>query len=563
MTWPYQYSPYVWPVLTSITLSVALAVYGFRHRSAPGTVPFGVMLALAIPWVVANGLLVTGRDEATRLFWFKFQALFILPLASTELCFGLEYSGLGRWLNGRTFAALAIPPAVFILLVLTNDMHHLVWREIWFEGTTARFVRGPAHWAAIGYGLFLSLLYLLVLAWLFAHSPGHRWIAAGMIVALFCMRSASILNVAGLNPFAPLNLMVYVLSFSLLLYGFAIIRFRMFEAVPVARNTAMECMADGLMVLDAENRVADINEAARNLLGVTRSKVMGKEVTTVLANHPHLGALLASADAARSELPLDGVASGSYLVSASPIFDRRGFRLGRLVTFHDVTEERRIQAKLLEQERALAMLRERELLARELHDGIGQMVAAMHLQVRCASEFLARGDAASVESSLRGLAEATQGVKESVREYLSGVKALASANEGLLPALRRFLEGHARTYGLRTDLVVPPEIEAERFDPDVEAQLQPIIQEALINAGKHSGAASARVVFERGEGEVGVSVEDDGRGFEPDTREGGRGFGLRAMRGRAEALGGRLELTSTPGGGTRVSVRVPTKKEKA
>ena len=82
--------------------------------------------------------------------------------------------------------------------------------------------------------------------------------------------------------------MVLVLNFALLPYAFAIVRFRMFDVVPVARDTAIECMADGLMVLDVENRVADVNQAAQKLFGITRQKVVGLPVAQVLEAWPDL-----------------------------------------------------------------------------------------------------------------------------------------------------------------------------------------------------------------------------------------------------------------------------------
>ena len=201
------------------------------------------------------------------------------------------------------------------------------------------------------------------------------------------------------------------------------------------------------------------------------------------------------------------------------------------------------------------------MLAQELHDGIGQMLAAAHLQVKSASELLTRGDTASAQSSLLRLAEVTQEAKESVREYLRGVKTRSSPEQGFLTSLRQYLKDYNHNYGIHTELVAPPELEEKRFDSTVEAQLQPIIQEALTNVRRHAGATSARVIFEMGDGEIRVRVEDNGRGFDPEAIGGNEGFGLRSMRGRAEGVGAHLEVNSKPGKGTQVIVRLPWRKE--
>jgi len=508
---------------------------------------------------LAYGLVLASTDNTTRIFWFKFQSALMIPIATAQLCFALDYAGLGKWLSRRMLALLAILPLLFALLMTTNGIHHLMWTRIWFDGGI-NADRGPALWVAICYGYLLSLLHLMVLAWLFARSPRHRWIATGLIIGPLIMRGATLLSLVHWEPFKPLSLAVLVSNITIIPQILAIVRFRMFEVVPVARDTVIECMADGLMVLDIDDRIADVNNMAQTLLGIKWSKV-GMQVAEALKAYPGLLDFVRSSGEAQCEVSFGDTNAHFYQVSISPIVDRRGFQLGRLILLHDITEQKRAQAQLLDQERTLAMLRERELLARELHDGIGQMAAAAHLQVKCASEFLARGDAALLESCLHSLAEATREVKKSVRDYLLGVKTGSSAKEGSLAGIRQYVDQYSHTYGIHTEVVVPPELEEQRIDSTIEAQLQPIIQEALTNVRKHSGARSAQVIFTPCESQIRVTIKDDGRSFDPDAVSEVHGFGLRSMRGRAEALGGRLEVDSTPGKGTLVSIQVPWRKE--
>jgi len=560
MTWSYEYTPYIWPVLSSAAFLAALGIYAIRHRSAPGGVPFIVMAAAALPWVLANGLGLASTDDRARIFWWNFQLALLLPLINAALCFGLEYAGLGKWVNRWTVFLLAIVPVAFVPLIFTNEIHHFVWKRIWFDGHI-HFERGPANWGVVAYGYFISLLHLMVLAWLFARSPRHRSIVAGLIIGFFSMRGASFLNIANWNPVAPINPMVVVMNFAVLPYALAIFRFRMFDVVPVGRDTAIERMADGLVVLDAQKRIADLNGKAQTLLGIVRSKVIGRQVADVLHAYPDLLRLVGDSGETQCEISFGDTNPRWYHVSISPLIDRRDFQLGHLIWFHDVTDQKQAQAQILDQQRTLAMLEERELLARDLHDGIGQMLAAAHLQVKSATDLLARGDTALAESCLRRLAEVTQETKESVREYLLGVKARPSPEQSLLTTLRQYLNHYNHDYGIHTELVAPPELEEKRFDSTVEAQLQPVIQEALTNVRRHSGACSARVIFALCDNRIRVTVEDGGRGFDPEEIAEKQGFGLRSMRGRVEAVGGCLEVNSTPGKGTQVIIQVPWRKE--
>jgi signal transduction histidine kinase len=215
---------------------------------------------------------------------------------------------------------------------------------------------------------------------------------------------------------------------------------------------------------------------------------------------------------------------------------------------------------MLEQQRAVATLQERERLARELHDGIGQTLAAAQFHVKAALDLFARGDAASVESFLHRIGEGIQEAKESIREYLNGVKAHVSQEGSLLSTLRRYLNHYSHEYGIHTELIAPTQFEQKRLSSAIETQLQPIIQEALVNVRRHSGAGSARIILAFSVCELRVTVEDDGKGFDPYKISEHSGFGFLSMQGRAEAAGASLEIDSAPGKGTRVIVRVPWRK---
>ncbi len=482
----------------------------------------------------------------------------LLPIVSAELFFGVDYAGLGKRLNRWAIAILAIAPVAYVPLIFTNDIHHFVWQQIWFDNYI-RFNRGPANWVAIAYGFFLSLLHVMVLVWLFVRSPRHRLITAAIMIASISVRGAFFFNLVNWNPVWPLNPVFLTLNFALLPYALAIFRFRMFDVVPVARDTIIERMAGGMIVLDSENRIADINESAQTLFGIARSKVSGKQVAGVLQGHRDLLTLIGDSGAKQGEISLGG--TGWYNVSISPLIDGRGFNLGRLIWFHDISEQRRTQAQMLDQQRTLAMLHERELLARELHDGIGQMLAAVHMQAKSASELLASRERALAESCLSRVTDLTQKAKEAIRTYLHGVKAGSNGEQSLISRLRQYLQEYSRNYNISADLIVSPELEEKRMDAAVEAQLQPIIHEALTNIQRHGEAATVRITLGRSNGEVRVTIEDDGIGFNPEEIPVNRGFGLRSMCGRAESLGGLFEVDSRPGDGTRVVVRIPWQRE--
>lgn len=227
----------------------------------------------------------------------------------------------------------------------------------------------------------------------------------------------------------------------------------------------------------------------------------------------------------------------------------------------EVSEKLRVQTRLLQQQMALAIMEERQRLARDLHDSLGQVLGYVVVQGQAVHELLAQGQVELADAELARLITVARDAHSDVRAHILGLKA-ASAIEGFFPALRRYLQQFDRIYGMHTDLVVPDE-SLPSFEAPVGVQLLRIIQEALANVRRHSGSREVRVIFSIEPDGVRVVIEDDGCGFDVarSTHLDDQSLGLRVMRERAEGIGGSLELASEPGRGTRVIVRLPLGKE--
>ncbi|MFY9427882.1 MAG: sensor histidine kinase [bacterium] len=202
---------------------------------------------------------------------------------------------------------------------------------------------------------------------------------------------------------------------------------------------------------------------------------------------------------------------------------------------------------------------ERRRVAREIHDGPAQSLANLVFRLEVCEKLLAAERLPELRGELAELKGLIKGSLQEVRKIIFDLRPMALDDLGLVPALRRYLEGLEEREGLVVNLAVFGQ--EVRLASAVEVGLFRIIQEALHNVSKHARAASARVTLTYGQEQLLLSVRDDGRGF--DLREvergGGAGghFGLISMRERAELLGGRFEVKSAPGQGTRITVAVP------
>jgi two-component system sensor histidine kinase UhpB len=158
-------------------------------------------------------------------------------------------------------------------------------------------------------------------------------------------------------------------------------------------------------------------------------------------------------------------------------------------------------------------------------------------------------------------------VREGIAEAAEGVRRIAQAlrppaldEAGLVAALEALVRSLRRAHGL--DIELSAARTPGRLDADAELALYRIVQEALANAVRHSGASRIAVSLEADERAVRVGIADDGRGFPTDHTQdqNGRGLGLVGMRERARNAGGMLEIESAPGEGTRVRAELPVRK---
>lgn len=212
-------------------------------------------------------------------------------------------------------------------------------------------------------------------------------------------------------------------------------------------------------------------------------------------------------------------------------------------------------SRLCEQIEVMAIRSERDRLGREMHDGLGQVLGYVTLRAAAASELLRAGKVEAASEMLDELTRAAQTAYAEVREAILGLRSSVRANMGLEATLREYLERYENEWGIGCDVQIEG---AGGFhcEPRAEVQFLRIIQEALTNVRKHSGAT--RVVFSLAcDGHrVAATISDNGHGFDPSLQRAGH-FGLQTMRERADSAGGEFEIGSMPGVGTRVIVRIP------
>ena len=559
MSWSYSHDPQLWPSMAIVGLTCVLGVYSWRRRHEPGALPFAVACLFATFWALGSVLEISATDPSAKVAWYTFKAVWLLPTVCAITGFVLQYASLGRWLTRHVVLGLFVLPSVlFAMLVVTNGSHHAVWPELAVAATVYAPSTGVVGWAALGYHTMLGLFNLAVLVRLFLLSNQHRPPVGLMIVGQVVARAAFSFEIVGHQSFLTADPEIAAVGLPFSLYAVALFGFHVFDPVPRARAAAIEQMREAMLVLDPQERLVYANPAAERLLGSSLATLQGRRGSDLLppgaipANGGEPG-WSASFHVGSPDVGRD------FAVTSTVLTDSIGQPLGRMLLARDVTHEHRAQAYLLDQERALAALRERELLARELHDSVGQVLGYVSMQTQAAHKWLRDDNVPRATVLLNRLTEVAQQAHDDIREAILALKAARPGEWSFLANLREYAKDFERQYGITTEVTTGEKVSAEPFEPGTGVQALRVIQEAMSNARKHGRARTIGIRIENEGMTARITVSDDGQGMTSGTDKGPSTghFGISFMRERMAEVGGSLNVSSQPGEGTRVVLRVP------
>ena len=217
------------------------------------------------------------------------------------------------------------------------------------------------------------------------------------------------------------------------------------------------------------------------------------------------------------------------------------------------------QTRLLQQQRSLATLEERERMGRDLHDGLGQVMGSINLQAQAAQTLLNDGQTEVAQANLERVVQMTQDAHTNIRNFILGLRGPSSSEASFFNVLEDYLRKFREETGVQASLSLPAEVLSPAFPPAVEEQILRVIQEALTNVRKHAAARKVEVLFSFDNRQAQMVISDDGVGFNPRQQPGDTvlHFGLNMMRERLEMVGGRLEVRSALGQGTRLLASIP------
>lgn len=348
----FAYTPYILPLLlATLTLLIVMA-RTWRFRKQPlGRVFLRLLIALQI-WTLGFVIEMMARSLDGKLFWANIQFFGILPLP----LFWLEIILLltGRTRDIKKCLLICGIPILFVLgMIWTDSFHHLFRANPYLDCITAPFCilvsnYGPAFYlnTLISYPLFTATIFIITRS-LAITKPLYRQQLIMLLLSLAIPLATDVLYVIGISPISHYNFTPITFSVAAVFVAIALFWFRLFSIRPLAYDLIIENMSDGILILDNENLVVDINPAAQELLGMTSKQAIGESVETLLIKWPGLVERFLDVSSLQTTINIQQEERTEYFdIRISPVINKSGLQTGRAVTIRDVTERMALLQKV-------------------------------------------------------------------------------------------------------------------------------------------------------------------------------------------------------------------------
>jgi diguanylate cyclase (GGDEF)-like protein/PAS domain S-box-containing protein len=357
---------------------VVLGAVTWKHRSLPGAIPFIFIAAIATLWSAFNALEMVTQGLEGKLLWNDLQYVSITLMPVAWLIMALDYAGKRSWMRPLPVGGLLLVPLTTIVLLWTNQYHHLMRMSAWLDTSGAHAVLGRTlgwwFWVHTAYSYSAVIAAVLLLALTAYRVPRHY--RGQPLMLLTGLAFPVIWNVVyvlfpGVLPRHDFTPATFTVAGIIVIWG--LLRFRLFSLVPVARHVLVEGMRDGLLVVDEDDRVVDLNESARRLIGISAARIYGRSLADTWGAWPQLAPAY-NAGASRAAISLTHAGTRhDFEVEMSRLTDRDQV-IGRLLVLHDVTERSRMEESLRVQALtdALTGLPNRTLFMTKLDDAVRQ-----------------------------------------------------------------------------------------------------------------------------------------------------------------------------------------------
>lgn len=560
-----QFIPYVIPLFVSFLILTTLAVYGYKHRSVRGAKAFAISMIIGSLWALANALEMAGIDLETKLIWANVQYIAYSFAPVAWLIMVLQFTDRADWVTRKNIIIMAIIPVITVVLVWLDPLYGLVRSNFIFDKSGAISVINKDYqmwfWVHFIYCYLLNFATIVFLIRsLLLKNTIYRKQAFYLLIGFLVISINNIMYVAGFSPIRGVDLSPVSFSISGMIVGLGIFYFRLFDLVPIARATVIEKMGSGIVVIDKIKRIIDINAEAKNILGLSK-KVVGKKLINYSPEIQEVISKIGDKNSAQTEFTLKDRQKEKrkqenfnyYELYISSIKDKHDEHIAWVLIINDITDLKLAREQINKQHQELAVMDERERMARDLHDNLGQVLSFSNIQIQAVRSEIKKGKQQLADDYLKRLNDIIKDAHKDIREYVYNIRDNSQYKERFVKLIEKEIEEVAKNSTIEVELIIDKKVNII-LGIEEKMQLIHIVKEALTNILRYAEADIVKIVLKKKKELLVLIIEDDGKGIDATVSG---GSGLNIMNERAKLIGGEFKIDSQPGRGTKIIVSFP------
>ena len=349
----FSFPPFSIAYAIAAVLSLLSAAAVMERKANPGNRLFALLMLSLSVWSTASIFEAGALSAAGKLTWSKWQYFGVVSISPLWLLFTAEYTNQKKFMSSFLRYLVWVIPIITLVLAFTNEYHDLLWKEIYIPENAVNHVAIYDHgfWFVIhiGFSYFVLVIgtYWLIKALLNAPRK-KRGQATVIFISMVISWASNIIYVLGFSPVKGLDITTLSFTFVALVLTWMIFGNRLFDLIPIARNALVDNMTDGVIVLDPDDRVIDINPAAIKLAGYEGPSPIGLSIWEMFIEYLDLIEPLRDKQNVHTELTLPGDRPRYLDVKIDSIPTGDKATNGQLITIRNIT--RRKTSELKEQE---------------------------------------------------------------------------------------------------------------------------------------------------------------------------------------------------------------------
>jgi PAS domain S-box-containing protein len=535
-------------------------------------------------WSLSYGFELSSTTLEQMLFWINIEYLGIALMPAFWFLFILKFTGRDKWLNTRNFIWIISIPLTTLLMVWTNNFHHLHYKSVSIDNSGSfpllSIETGPWY-------LIHTLYFYILLAWgvvmlinKFRKSdPVFKRQNLIILLAAFIPWLANIAYLFGFRPMGHIDSTPFAFVLTVFMLSIGLLRFRLLDIIPTAREKILEAMKEGLIVTDNLDRIIDLNLEMKKILSISGENLIGKNIDCVFPNQPELFEYIIGRKDGRIKIELQQNGYPIFMeVSITALFEDKNTYNGLIILTRDITLQVGIENQVrIQSDQLIAMNKLKDRLFSIIaHDLRGPLINLNEVIKMLNSGIITDAEFKLFIPKLSNNIGYTTGLLENLlfwsRSQLQGeiIKPVYFNIKGITDNIIALFESAIKDKDIITENNLDP-FSLVYADIDM---IQLIVRNVISNAvkfSKHGGSIKITSKIKENffvncisDSGVGISEENQRKLFEQETfttrgtdNEEGTGLGLLLCKDFIEKNGGKIWVESEIGVGTKFFVQIP------